>query len=84
MVPFTCTCTNIDVYPKHPCPSSSQTPIQNKNHIVSFSSGVPETAVAMLAKDGERVQFHALFHITGAVETWLTRCVCLYRCSGYR
>lgn len=27
----------------------------------------------MLAKDGERVPFHLLFHMTGAVETWLTR-----------
>lgn len=27
----------------------------------------------MLAKDGERVPFHMLFHMTGAVETWLTR-----------
>lgn len=27
----------------------------------------------MVAKDGERVPFHILFHMTGAVETWLTR-----------
>eukprot|EP00752_Nemacystus_decipiens_P011484 g10196.t1 len=39
------------------------------------SAGVPETAVAMLAKDGERVPFHRLFHMAGAVETWLTRLV---------
>lgn len=39
----------------------------------SISAGIPETAVAMLAKDGERVPFHALFHMTGAVEMWLTR-----------
>lgn len=38
-----------------------------------LSAGVPETAVAMVAKDGERVPFHLLFHMTGAVETWLTR-----------
>lgn len=38
-----------------------------------ISAGVPETAVAMLAKDGERVPFHALFHMMGAVEMWLTR-----------
>ena len=43
-------------------------------HLPAFrSAGVPETAVAMLAKDGERVPFHLLFHMTGAVETWLTR-----------
>lgn len=27
----------------------------------------------MLAKDGERVPFYVLFHMTGPVETWLTR-----------
>lgn len=37
------------------------------------SAAIPETAVAMLAKDGERVPFHEVFHMTGAVETWLTR-----------
>eukprot|EP00904_Undaria_pinnatifida_P003150 jgi/Undpi1/12836/HiC_scaffold_7.g02503.m1 len=41
--------------------------------LVVPSAGVPETAVAILAKDGERVKFHALFHMTGAVEMWLTR-----------
>ncbi|CAM9120279.1 unnamed protein product [Sphacelaria rigidula] len=39
------------------------------------SASVPESAVAMIAKDGERVPFHALFRMTGAVETWLTRLV---------
>ncbi|CAM9099296.1 unnamed protein product [Ectocarpus fasciculatus] len=39
------------------------------------SAGIPETAMAMLAKDGERVPFHALFHMTGAVEMWLTSLV---------
>lgn len=29
----------------------------------------------MIAKDGERVPFHELFSMNGAVETWLTRLV---------
>lgn len=39
------------------------------------SAAVPETAAAMLAKDGERVPFYEEFQMTGAVETWLTRLV---------
>ena len=46
--------------------------------LVVPSAGVPETAVAILAKDGERVKFHALFHMTGAVEMWLTRQARMY------
>lgn len=38
-----------------------------------YSTDIPEIAVAMVAKDGERVQFFSLFDMTGAVEKWLTR-----------
>lgn len=39
------------------------------------SATPPETAVAMIAKDGERVPFHAIFSVSGAVEAWLSRLV---------
>ncbi|CAM9358663.1 unnamed protein product [Ascophyllum nodosum] len=49
--------------------------VEDDQQSIRQSAGIPRTAVAMLAKDGERVPFFALFHVTGAVELWLTRLV---------
>ena len=44
------------------------------NEPLKKEDGTPEianVATAMIAKDGERVPFNAMFQITGAVENWL-------------
>jgi dynein heavy chain len=54
------------------CHSKNQQDIMAQPDYIAGSIAVFEAAKAMISKDRERVDFHALFEMNGAVEMWLT------------